>query len=309
MTIRRAEILLAAVICARATSFMFSKVLVGTLEPFNVLAVRFLVASLLLAILFWKRFRGIGTSTVARGGAIGIAFFITMALEMYAMTGASSSTVSFLENMAIVLVPLATALLLRKLPPATVICSCVVAMAGVGLLTLGGASGLDTVPGILLGLGSGAGYTAAIMVTARLSREDDPLVLGVIQVATMGALSFLAMLFFESPALPATPLEWGSIAVLVVVCTGFGFTLQPVAQRYLSADRVGLFCALSPLVAAVLGVAFLAEPLTPLRLAGMALIAASMFVANRPAKCSRGLLGGNERKDGAEMAPSPGRAS
>ena len=38
MTVRQAEMLLAAIIAARATSFMFSKILVGTMAPFNILA-------------------------------------------------------------------------------------------------------------------------------------------------------------------------------------------------------------------------------------------------------------------------------
>ncbi len=48
--------------------------------------------------------------------------------------------------------------------------------------------------------------------------------------------------------LPTAPAEWGSLAALIVVCTGFGFTLQPVAQSRLSADVAGLLCALSPFV-------------------------------------------------------------
>ncbi len=47
--------------------------------------------------------------------------------------------------------------------------------------------------------------------------------------------------------------EWGPILYLALVCSCFGFTLQPVAQRYVSAERAGLFCALNPLTAAVLG--------------------------------------------------------
>lgn len=66
------------------------------------------------------------------------------------------------------------------------------------------------------------------------------------------------------------------------MCTGFGFTLQPVAQSRLSADVAGLLCALSPFVAAVLGAVFLVEAVTPCRLAGMALIAVAMLVASLP---------------------------
>lgn len=282
MTAQQAKALLAAVIAARATSFMFSKILVGTMAPFNILAVRFLLAALLLAVVFRRRLRDMSWRIAERGAVIGTAFFATMALEMLALTGASSSTVSFLENTAIVFVPVAMALVGRRLPPRSSGIACVVALAGVGLLTLGGSAGSDSPAGALLGLGSGLAYTVAIIVTARLSREDDALLLGIVQVAVMGLLSLGAMLVFEKPSLPFSAAEWEAMAVLIVVCTGFGFTLQPVAQSRVSADDAALLCALSPLVAAILGAIFLAEPVTAPRLAGMALIAASMLAASRP---------------------------
>lgn len=257
------------------------------MAPFNILAVRFLLAALLLAAIFQRRLRHLSLRTAGRGAAIGTAFFATMALEMLALTGASSSTVSFLENTAIVFVPVAMALMGRRLPLRSSGIACAVALAGVGLLTLGGSAGSDSPAGALLGLGSGLAYTVAIIVTARLSREDDALLLGIVQVAVMGLLSLGATLAFEKPALPSSAVEWEAIAVLVVVCTGFGFTLQPVAQSRVSADDAALLCALSPLVAAILGAVFLAEPVTAPRLAGMALIAASMLATSRPSPDSK----------------------
>ena len=119
MTVRQAEMLLAAIIAARATSFMFSKILVGTMAPFNILAVRFLIAAGLLIVLFHRRLLKLDRRTLGCGAAMGGVFFASMALEMHALTGASSSTVSFLENTAIVLVPMAAALMAWLLSLAT----------------------------------------------------------------------------------------------------------------------------------------------------------------------------------------------
>ena len=46
MSRKQAELLLAAVISIRATSYLFSKVALQSLEPFNLLAIRFLLAFL-----------------------------------------------------------------------------------------------------------------------------------------------------------------------------------------------------------------------------------------------------------------------
>lgn len=87
MTVRQAEMLLAAIIAARATSFMFSKILVGTMAPFNILAVRFLIAAGLLIVLFHRRLLKLDRRTLGCGAAMGGVFFASMALEMHALTG------------------------------------------------------------------------------------------------------------------------------------------------------------------------------------------------------------------------------
>lgn len=307
MTVRQAEMLLAAIIAARATSFMFSKILVGTMAPFNILAVRFLIAAGLLIVLFHRRLLKLDRRTLGCGAAMGGVFFASMALEMHALTGASSSTVSFLENTAIVLVPMAAALMARRRPAAPVAAACTVAMIGVGLLTAGGGPGGDTVPGVLFGLGSGAAYSAAILTTARLSQEGDPLTLGIVQVATMGLLA-LAPPSSSRRRCCRRPLRNGAAWPRSSSCApASAFTLQPVAQSRLSADVAGLLCALSPFVAAVLGAVFLGEAVTPCRLAGMALIAVAMLVASLP----RGLTprGLTPRAIGQRLRrPRPSRA-
>ena len=95
---RSYELLLIAVIAARATSFIFSKMILESLAPFNLLAVRFIIAFVLLALIFNKAVRSLAVRDLLAGTVIGTAFFITMACEMIALTQAASSLVSLLET-------------------------------------------------------------------------------------------------------------------------------------------------------------------------------------------------------------------
>ena len=54
MTQKKAEILLATVIAARATSLLFSKIAMNGMGIFNLLAARFLMAFVLLAVVFFS---------------------------------------------------------------------------------------------------------------------------------------------------------------------------------------------------------------------------------------------------------------
>lgn len=228
MTEKRAELLLAAVISARATSFVFNKLVLGSLGTFDLLACRFLLAFVLLAVLFWKKLRHISGKALLHGAVLGTLFFLTLTAELTALKTTDSSMVSLLENTAIILVPLL--------------------------------------------------YAAAIIATDRFSHHDDPLTVGIVQVGVLGLLALLAACCFETPRLPQTGMEWGMVLALAIVCTGFGFTLQPVAQSHTSAERAGLFCALSPACATLFGAVLLHEKITLLGAAGILLILSSLLL-------------------------------
>lgn len=274
---RSAEILLASVIVARATSLLFSKLSMRSMEPFNLTGLRFTLAFAVLLLLFRRKLKGVRPVTILRGFALGAAFFATIAAELFGLRATDSSTTSFLENTAIVWVPLMEAAIHRSRLRGRTLGSALVTLLGVGLLTLG-KSGFRLGHGELLCLLAALLYATAILLTARFSREDDPLVLGILQVGFIGLLGLAASFLLETPRLPQSGGEWGMILMLALVCSCFGFTLQPVAQRYVSAERAGTFCALNPLTAAILGTVFLHERLGLWGLAGAALILTGILI-------------------------------
>lgn len=277
LTRTQGELLLAVVIIARSTSFLCSKILMQGIDPFNLMAVRFLLAFFLLTALFHKRLFPLSAATALRGFLLGLSFFAVMTAELFGLRLTDSSTTSFLENTAIVFVPILETILLRRLPRPVIIASTLVTMVGIGLLTLDNGP-ISWQGGEPLCILAAVLYAVAIILTARLSREGDPLVLGVLQVGTMGALALIASLLFETPRLPASGLEWGAVLWLTIVCSGFGFTFQPVAQSYTTAQRAGMFCSLSPVSSAILGVCILGEDIGPRAVLGAVLVMAGILI-------------------------------
>ena len=276
---RHAELLLAAVIIARSTSLLFSKTSLGTITPFNLLAVRFTLAFLILTLLFHKKMRTIDGKILLRGALQGGAFFLVMTTETFGLRLTDSSTTSFITNSAIVIVPFLKAVLDRHLPDKRHVIIALITLTGVGFLTLKSGS-FSFGGGEAFCLLSAFLYACAIIITARLSRMGDPLILGILQVGFMGLFALTASFLFEQPRLPATPTEWGCILMLSLVCSCFGFTLQPVAQRYTTAERASQFCALSPLSATILGVIFLHEPFGIWGVVGAVLILTGILLQN-----------------------------
>ena len=289
MNQQKSEMLLAAVILSRSTSFVLSKSAMGSLTPFNLLAVRFLTAFIFLAFLFGKKLVHIRLSELKYGFLLGVLFTGVMGCELFGLRQTDSATTSFIENSAMIFVPILQFAVFKKKPQSRELLRIVLAVLGIGFLTLGASGGLFR-SGCVFLLGSALFYAAAILATNIVSRKGDPLMIGIAQVFTIGMLSLILSFIFEQPSLPKTGREWSLILALAVICSGFGFTLQPVAQRGTTAERAGMMCALSPLSASLQGVVILHDVMTPYKLAGCLMILMSLVIPvlirslRRPAK-------------------------
>ena len=75
---RASEALLALVVMARATGYLFSKLGMTGLGIFNLLALRFLIASMLLSAVFAPRLRRIDRRSLRAGLIMGGLYFLVM---------------------------------------------------------------------------------------------------------------------------------------------------------------------------------------------------------------------------------------
>ena len=192
MSVRRAEVLLAAVIIARSTSFVFNKIGLGTMSAFNMLAVRFLLAFVLLAALFEKKLiKGLNRRAIAGGALVGFLFFLVMSCEMLALKTVNAGTVSLLENLAIIIVPLLESALHRRAPSAMSLLCAAIAVGGVALLTLEGGS-FRLGAGECIALLAAFLYAAGIIAIDRTSHKADGFELGVLEVGFLGLFALLA---------------------------------------------------------------------------------------------------------------------
>ena len=293
ISFRTGCLLMAALSVARGSSFLFSKQLLGSMEPLNLLGVRFLLAFLILFILFFRKaVADIRTNprVIYASLSLGGVYFLCMAAELIGLQYTSASTCSFLENSAIVIVPILEAILLRRFPKPVIIASTVITFLGIGLIVLrGSAEGAAAGGGFFLG-GLGLGeilcmiaaltYAAAIIITDRVSKKNDPLTLGILYVGFMGLLGLAASFFFETPHLPQSGSAWVMLLALAILCTAFGFTVQPIAQKPLSSESAGIICAINPLSTAVLGWVLMGDALGFSGMVGAVLILAGIILPN-----------------------------
>lgn len=281
LTRRSAEILLIAIILVRSTSFVMSKTALNELDTFNLLGIRFTLAFLFMLPFVWHKLKHVPLSTIFHGALIGGALTSVMACEVTSLHTANASTVVFIENTFIVFVPLFEALMNLKLPSLKNIISTVTAMCGVALLSLDTSSDFSELfslsAGELFALAAAVLYALCIILIDRFSHHDEPLAIGVLQLGFIGLFALIISFIFESPIIPTRLITWQMILTLVIVCSCFGFTLQPLAQSRTTAERVALFWSLSPVGGALAGWFFLGEHVGLWGIIGMGLILFTML--------------------------------
>lgn len=275
MNERRGEILVGLALALRGSSLLFAKIAMRTMGPFLLMGCRNIIAFVLVWLLFRKKIAGVTVKELFHSALLGFALFLSMAFELRGLQTTSSTVTAFLEGTVVVMVPIITCVLARKLPDKmTVICS-LIALAGVAFLTLkGDRVGFST--GEILVLIGAFWYSTSVIITDYAAKNDDPMRIAVYQLFFIALFSFIGALFFEEIRMPASGTEWAAILALAVICSGVGFTIQPLGQKYTTPERAGLLTVANPLSAAALGIIFLNEKMTPSIILGAILIIISI---------------------------------
>ena len=276
MTERKGEILVALALALRSSSLLFGKIAMRTMGPFLTIGLRFTIAFVLIAIIFRKNLTKVDFRTLWHCALIGIFFFLAMVFEMYGLQTTPSSVTAFLEGAVVILVPAITCVLKRKLPDGLTVISAIIALVGVGFLTLKG-DRLGFTTGELLVLGGTFWYSVSVLVTDTAAKNDDVKTVAIYQLLFIAIFAYIGAFIFEEIRLPQSNTEWGAVIALAVICSGVGFTIQPLGQKYTTPERAGILAVFNPLTAAILGFIFLGETMTGSMMIGSVLILISIL--------------------------------
>lgn len=276
MNERRGEFLVGLALALRSSSLLFSTIAMRTMGPFLTIAIRFTIAFIIIALLFRKHLTKIDARTMLHCALIGITFFFAMLFELKGLKTTPSSVTAFLEGMVVVMVPAVTCIFYRKLPDRLTVVSAVIAIAGVGFLTLKGDRIAFTTGELFILFGT-LWYSLSVLVTDTAAKNDDLMTVSIYQLLFIAIFAFIGAFIFEEIRLPQSSTEWGAVLALAIICSCVGFTIQPFGQKYTTPERAGILAVFNPLTAAVLGFIFLHEKMTPTMLLGSFLILVSIL--------------------------------
>jgi len=275
-------------------TFVMVKGAVAAFPVFAFLALRFALAWLaLLPLWAWVRHRqGRGnpasgwTRQWARGTLIGVFLFAGYAFQTGGLQYTTASKAGFITGLSVVMVPLFSAVVLRRPPGRWALVGVGLATAGMFLLSWGGDWHVGL--GELLVLGCAFSFAAHITAVGAFAPRGDVLSLTATQIATVGVLSAAASAAFER-TWAAPPAEvWGAAAFTGVLATSFAFGVQTAAQRFTSPTHTALIFAAEPVFAAAFGFLLAGETLGVRESVGCTLILLGMLTAEAAPLLLRG---------------------
>jgi drug/metabolite transporter (DMT)-like permease len=274
---KKANLMMVIVTVFWGLSYVFMKMGLSSLQTFNIISLRFLLAFFIAGILFYNRLLHVRLRTVISSFKLGILLFGVFTFVTYGVSMTSASKAGFLVSLTVIFVPLINSIFVKHLPAWQICVGLVLTLTGIGLLTLEQSFSIN--PGDLLCMIGALFYASHIILTGKLTKDDDSLILGIFQLGFVGVLALICSFIFETPTLPSTLNAWVAILGLGILCSAVGFICQTLAQKYTTPVHMGLIFALEPIFAAFSAVLFLGDLFTKKDVIGCCIAILGIFLA------------------------------
>lgn len=272
--------LLLAVTAIWGATFPMVKAVTGMVPTFWFLAMRFDLATLVVAVLFWRRLWRAPWRTWAAGALIGSFLFAAYALQTFGLSLTTSAKTGFITGLSVVLVPVVSLVWLRRAPEPQAWAGVLLALGGLALMTLSGS--LVPALGDLLVFGCAVGFALHVVSVARFAGQHDPTVLTVAQMGVAALLSHLASALTETGPAVVPPYVWWAVFFTGFFCSAVAFWLQNTLQPFTTPTHTALVFAAEPVWAALFAWLLGGEAITARLGLGGALILAGMLLAELP---------------------------
>jgi drug/metabolite transporter (DMT)-like permease len=273
----KADLALLSVVIVWGSTFVLTKDAIQHIETYNFLVLRFGIAVLMLVLFSIKRLPSLDRVTIKNGTILGLLLFAGYAFQTVGLNYTTASNSAFITGFSAVIVPILSAVMLKKKPQFSALTGVVLAVAGLGFLTLGNSFVLNI--GDLYTLVCTLFYALQIIMIARYTHMSDPMLLATVEIGVVAISSALFAFVFENPVIPSEPSVWLAVLVTSLFATTFAFIAQNIAQKHTSPTHTALIFLGEPVFAQAFAFIMLGELLTPRQLVGCALILAGMLAA------------------------------
>lgn len=257
--------------------FVAGDIAAENFSPFFIMAVRFTGAALFMGLLFRRHVKSSTKEDWRAGLILGSLLFVAQPVQIIALKYTTPSKQAFLITTYVIIVPFVSWLVLRKRPGIKAFVAGVLALVGIGLISLSGSLGIELGDGLTLLFS--LLYSFLIVVTGILAKRVNPLAMSFFQYLTTGILSIGTTLLFEERATVFPAAGIGALVYLMTINTVVAYTLQNVAQRYTSDTHSAVLISTESVIGYFCGVVLYGDPFTPKVLMGGMIVFSAVLLS------------------------------
>lgn len=270
-----ATIGLLAMTAVWGSTFVLIKDVLNRMPVADFLAVRFLVAAMVMFAVFHRHVARLGRRQLLRGVVLGVLYGVGQLLQTWGLSLISPSVSGFVTGMYVVFTPILATVLLRQRMPVVVWLAVGLATLGLALLSLNGFS-VDV--GVWLTLLSALLYGMHIVALGHWTRAEEAFGLSAVQMAVIALVCVLATAGHGGPMLPPDRSAWMAVLYMALIAGAGAMLMQTWAQAHLPATRAAIVMTTEPVFAAAFAVALGSDVLTWRMLVGGGLVLAAMYL-------------------------------
>lgn len=241
-------LLLMSVAAFWSTSYGLSKICQEYVSAYTLLTLRFLGAFVITFPILYKSITPLKKKEIACAAKLGTLMFVGCLAMVLGVKSTTATNAGFIVGMSVVFVPIIMRIVYKVPVSVHTLIALAMSISGICFLTLGGEMGFHS--GDLLCLVCAICYASYIVCTGNSLRGLNPVAVGVMQFLFMGLYSAAADLAAGGFRIPAAPVFWGALAVMVVLGTAYCFIMQVIAQQHVSATAAGITLSLEPVFSA-----------------------------------------------------------
>ena len=253
--------------------------------PNMLLALRFSIACVLLAIIFAPHLKKLNKDYILSGLIVGFFLFIAYSSQTIGVTSAEGAPgrSGFISASYCVIVPFLAWLFTGEVPDRYNIIAailCVIGLFFVFYTELVKSANISFSQGDLYALLSGLLFAVHIVSLAKWGAGKDPILITILQFLTAAVLSLIVSLIFEKPTFQSVSgSSLFALGYLAIMCTAVALLFQTIGQRYTPASTVALILGTEAVFSILFAVLFAGEKLTWSSVSGFVLIFLAIIVS------------------------------
>jgi drug/metabolite transporter (DMT)-like permease len=280
------QILLLTATVIWGTSFIIFKDTLDTMPVLFVLAIRFLLSSLCIFIIFFKKIIKMNKKTVVAGLILGAVLASAYIFQTYGLTGVTPGENAFLTSTYTVLVPFMCWLFFRRKPDVFSFIAGITCLVGIAFVAFYDGINLGIGLGQILTLVGAVFYALQIIVIDVKGEGADPIAMLFLELLVVGVASLIGTCCVEvgrvniSLNLPIIL----KLLYLSLFCTLIAQGLQIVGQKLVTASQASIILSFEAVFGLIFSIIFGADKLTPISSIGFALIFISVIISETKLK-------------------------